>query len=113
MSWKWASHRSTALSEEDRREYKQVLSQVKFNMKQHNARVGLVLTDTELVTIKKLDGNGNLLVAQYISWEDSSSSRDLADTPSKTHLEGHHHVERHQGEVQSWLSLQKHKPVNL
>ncbi|EEH47526.2 uncharacterized protein PADG_03610 [Paracoccidioides brasiliensis Pb18] len=70
MSWKWASHRSTALSEEDRREYKQVLSQVNFNMKQHNARVGLVLTDTELVTIKKLDGNGNLLVAQYISWED-------------------------------------------
>lgn len=75
VSWKWASHWATALSAEDRREYKQVLSQVNFYMKQHNARYGFVLTDTELVPIKRLDGNGNLLVAQSILWEARGQGR--------------------------------------
>ncbi|EGE79241.2 hypothetical protein BDDG_02179 [Blastomyces dermatitidis ATCC 18188] len=75
VSWKWASHWATALSAEDRREYKQVLSQVNFYMKQHNARYGFVLTDTELVPIKRLDGNGNLLVAQPILWEARGQGR--------------------------------------
>ncbi|KKZ61470.1 hypothetical protein EMCG_00132 [[Emmonsia] crescens] len=75
VSWKWASNWATVLSAEDRREYKQVLSQVNFYMKQHNARYGFVLTDTELVPIKRLDGNGNLLVAQSISWEARGQGR--------------------------------------
>jgi hypothetical protein len=38
-------------------------------MKQHNARYGFVLTDTELVLIKRLDADGNLLVARDIPCE--------------------------------------------
>lgn len=36
----------------------QVLSQVNFYMKQHHARYGFVLTDLELVAIRRLDRNG-------------------------------------------------------
>ncbi|OJD21716.1 hypothetical protein ACJ73_06940, partial [Blastomyces percursus] len=73
VSWKWGSHWATANI--DPREYFQVLSQVNYYMKQHNARYGFVLTDTELVPIKKLDSNGNLLVAQAIPWEAAGPGR--------------------------------------
>lgn len=38
-----------------RNQYKQVLSQVKFYMHQHNARHGFILTNAELVAVKRLD----------------------------------------------------------
>lgn len=66
VSWKWESGWAAAESQIDRTEYLQVLSQVNFYMKQHNARYGFVLTDTELVPIKRLDANGNLLVGRAI-----------------------------------------------
>lgn len=69
VSWKWGSNWCTASAPEDRREYKQVLSQVNFYMKQHKARYGFILTDAELVPIKRLNSNGDLLVAQAIPWE--------------------------------------------
>ena len=69
VSWKWASNWRTTSSVEDRREYKQVLSQVNLYMKQHHARYGFVFTNTELVPIKRLNSNGDLLVAQAIPWE--------------------------------------------
>ncbi|KKZ67176.1 hypothetical protein EMCG_07121 [[Emmonsia] crescens] len=41
----------------------------------HNARYGFVLTDTELVPIRRLDANGNLLVARAIPWEVAGPGR--------------------------------------
>ncbi|PGH30700.1 hypothetical protein GX50_06513 [[Emmonsia] crescens] len=69
VSWKWGSGYRTSSEAGDRREYLQVLSQVNYYMKQHRARYSFVLSDAELVPIKRLDGNGNLLVAQAIPWE--------------------------------------------
>ena len=53
----------------------QVLSQVNYYMGQHHTRYGFILTDTELVPVKRLDGNGNLLVAQAIPWEAQGPGR--------------------------------------
>ncbi|KAM5442976.1 hypothetical protein MferCBS31731_001849 [Microsporum ferrugineum] len=75
VSWKWGSNWATSVVSYKRREYLQVLSQVNFYMKQHNARYGFVLTDTELVPIKRLDANGNLLLARAIPWETAGPER--------------------------------------
>lgn len=52
----------------EQREYKQVLAQVNFYMRQHNARYGYILTNTELVAVKRLEGNGHLAVSTAVSW---------------------------------------------
>ncbi|EGC44033.1 conserved hypothetical protein [Histoplasma capsulatum var. duboisii H88] len=75
VSWKWASGYRMAPDEGDRKEYYQVLSQVNFYMKQNYSRYGYILSDTELVPIKRLDGNGSLLVAQAIPWEAEGPGR--------------------------------------
>ncbi|KAK2805598.1 hypothetical protein FQN50_006113 [Emmonsiellopsis sp. PD_5] len=75
VSWKWGSGLETAEKWTDRREYAQVLSQVNFYMKQHSTQYGFVLTDAELVPIKRLDANGNLLVARSIPWEVAGPGR--------------------------------------
>ncbi|GKZ38566.1 hypothetical protein AbraIFM66950_010849 [Aspergillus brasiliensis] len=49
-------------------QYKQVLAQVNFYMGQHKARHGFVLTNTELVAIKRIDTNGRLAVSSAIPW---------------------------------------------
>ncbi|PGH36223.1 hypothetical protein GX50_00907 [[Emmonsia] crescens] len=54
-SWKWGSDWETTEKWTDCTEYAQVLSQVNFYMKQYNVRYGFVLTDTELVPIRRLD----------------------------------------------------------
>ncbi|KAJ5707371.1 hypothetical protein N7488_007172 [Penicillium malachiteum] len=68
VSWKWRSSMQFSQDLADRREYKQVLAQVNFYMDQHNARHGFVLSDIELVAVKRLDGNGRLAVATPIPW---------------------------------------------
>ncbi|EFR03069.1 hypothetical protein MGYG_06067 [Nannizzia gypsea CBS 118893] len=75
VSWKWGSNWQTAQSVLYRKEYLQVLSQVNYYMKQHNTQYGFVLTNTELVPIKRLDARGNLLVAQAIPWEAAGPGR--------------------------------------
>ena len=58
-SWKW----STAMAigtVHDRNEFCQVLSHINHYMKQHGFRYSFILTDNELVMIRRLDGNGNL-----------------------------------------------------
>ncbi|KAH1584724.1 hypothetical protein KXV73_002126, partial [Aspergillus fumigatus] len=52
--------------------YKQVLSQVNFYMKQHGARYRYILTNTELVAVKRLNNNGRLAVANPIPWTSGS-----------------------------------------
>ncbi|OOF90492.1 hypothetical protein ASPCADRAFT_400776 [Aspergillus carbonarius ITEM 5010] len=45
-----------------------VLAQVNFYMRQHNAQYGYILTDTELVAVKYLEGSGRLAVSTAVPW---------------------------------------------
>ncbi|KUL82064.1 hypothetical protein ZTR_10678 [Talaromyces verruculosus] len=68
VSWKWQSSMQSSRAAIDQREYKQVLAQVNFYMDQHNARHGYILTNTEFVAVKRLDGEGRLAVSMAIPW---------------------------------------------
>lgn len=69
VSWKWNTSMGSSPSVAIQDEYKQVLSQVNFYMDQHGARYGFVLTNTEFVAVKRLDGKGRLAVANPIPWK--------------------------------------------
>ncbi|KAE8151507.1 hypothetical protein BDV25DRAFT_171371 [Aspergillus avenaceus] len=58
-----------------KREYKQVLAQVNFYMEQHNARHRFILSDAELVAVKRLDRNSRLAVATSIPWASGGAGR--------------------------------------
>lgn len=68
VSWKWQYSMRYSHAVIEQREYKQVLAQVNFYMRQHNARYGYILTDTELVAVKRLEGNGRLAVSAAVPW---------------------------------------------
>ncbi|KAL4939031.1 hypothetical protein BDV06DRAFT_225422 [Aspergillus oleicola] len=59
---------SNSEEEADRAGYRQVLSQVNWCMRQHKARYGFVITDKELVVLRRVDdgGTGNLELAAPI-----------------------------------------------
>ncbi|OJD22676.1 hypothetical protein ACJ73_05974 [Blastomyces percursus] len=78
-SWKWSTAMATG-TDHDQTEFRQVLSQVNHYMKQHGSRYGFVLTDNELVAIRRLDGVGRLQLSTPISWE----SRGTAAQPRLT-----------------------------
>ncbi|OJD27503.1 hypothetical protein ACJ73_01116 [Blastomyces percursus] len=78
-SWKWSAGLATGTAH-DRNEYRQVLSQVNYYMKQHGSRHGFVLANNELVAIRRLDNDGNLELSAPISWE----SRGTAAQPRLT-----------------------------
>lgn len=59
-SWKWNTPMAASPVAKTRKEYRQALSQVNWYMNQHNARYGFLLTNRELVAIRRLDENGNL-----------------------------------------------------
>ncbi|EDN06288.1 predicted protein [Histoplasma mississippiense (nom. inval.)] len=67
-SWKWTSNLRNSLLPAGRRECRQVLSQLNFYMKQHHARYGYIITDLELVPVRRRDDVGNLDLAQPIPW---------------------------------------------
>ncbi|GAM35745.1 hypothetical protein TCE0_017r04306 [Talaromyces pinophilus] len=65
-SWKWdmaMAHDARAFR---RTEYRQALSQVNWYINQHRARYGFLLTNVELVAIRRLDGNGNIQLSAPI-----------------------------------------------
>ncbi|KAK2749726.1 hypothetical protein FQN55_002962 [Onygenales sp. PD_40] len=68
VSWKWKSEWRESLIFLQAREYRQVLSQINFYMKQNGARYGFVITDTELVPVKRLSEDGHVAVATAIPW---------------------------------------------
>lgn len=68
MSWKWGSSMRYTRARPVKREYKQVLAQVNYYMRQHNARYGYILTNAELVAVKRLGGNGRLALSAAIPW---------------------------------------------
>lgn len=49
-------------------EFERRPAHVNFYMRQHSARYGYLLTNTELVAVKCLDGNGRLAVSTAIPW---------------------------------------------
>ncbi|PYH81976.1 hypothetical protein BO82DRAFT_354145 [Aspergillus uvarum CBS 121591] len=59
----------------DQREYRQVLAQVNFYMEQHHTQYGSILSDAELVAVKRLDDNGRLAVATSIPWSSGGVGR--------------------------------------
>lgn len=68
VSYKWSLNHRNSINPRDRTEFKQVLSQVNFYMLQHHTRYSFILTDLELVAIRRLDRNGNLEVSTSIPW---------------------------------------------
>ncbi|KAL2859133.1 uncharacterized protein BJX67DRAFT_59449 [Aspergillus lucknowensis] len=75
VSWKWKSSMRFSQDLADQREYKQVLAQVNFYMEQHKARHGFILSNAELVAVKRLDTNGRLSVATPIPWSSGGAGR--------------------------------------
>src|SRR5271155_1504793 len=83
-SWKWSTAMRTGTIEQ-RREYRQVLGQVYWYMRQNNSRYAFILTDVELVAIKRLAvGSGNLEVSAPIPWQAGGT----ANQPRPTGLLG-------------------------
>jgi hypothetical protein len=80
--WLLAWRDAPNVVEQKRKEFKQVLSEVNWHMIQHSARYGLVLTDCELVAIRRLDKKGNLELSDSIPW----TTQGTADAPKLTVL---------------------------
>ena len=72
VSWKWQSAWRHANSAARQKEFKKVLAQVNFYMKQHQTRYGYTITDTELVPIRRLNNNGSLELGTSIPWSASN-----------------------------------------
>ncbi|KAF5854837.1 hypothetical protein ETB97_011116 [Aspergillus alliaceus] len=83
-SYKWSLGLRNHPNPSNRMEFKQVLSQVNFYMRQHNTRYGFVLTDCELVAVRRLDRNGNLELSASIPW----TAKGSASQPQLTVLLG-------------------------
>ncbi|PYI35161.1 hypothetical protein BP00DRAFT_484208 [Aspergillus indologenus CBS 114.80] len=75
VSWKWRSSMRFSQDLLDQREYRQVLAQVNIYMEQHNTRHGSILSNAELVAVKRLDDNGRLAVATSIPWSSGGVGR--------------------------------------
>lgn len=67
-SYKWSLGMRNDPDPRIQTEFKQVLSQINFYMLQHHARYGFILTDAELVAVRRLDRNGNLELSASIPW---------------------------------------------
>lgn len=65
-SWKWNTDLAAHPMPSYRKEFRQVLSQLNWYMGQHQARYGFILTDRELVVVRRLDANGYLELAPSI-----------------------------------------------
>ncbi|KAA8641648.1 uncharacterized protein ATNIH1004_011784 [Aspergillus tanneri] len=72
-SFKWSLDLRNSSSPYERRQFKQALSQVNYYMKQHKTRFGYMLTDCELVAIRRLDNNGRLELSNSIPWNTSGT----------------------------------------
>ena len=77
-SWKWSS--SFRFQADTVQEFNQVLSQINFYMIQHHARYGYILTDRELVAIRRRDGVGNLDLSLRIPWSRQGTAQQPALT---------------------------------
>ncbi|PWY68868.1 hypothetical protein BO83DRAFT_390659 [Aspergillus eucalypticola CBS 122712] len=83
-SYKWSFALKNHLKPSSRDEFKQALSQVNYYMKLHHARYGFIITDRELVAIRRLDEDGNLELSTPIPW----TAKGTASEPRLTVLLG-------------------------
>jgi hypothetical protein len=67
-SWKWTSALRNDPLRNRRDQFKQALSQINWYMKQHHTQYGYILTDTELVAVRRLGRNGNIELSAPIAW---------------------------------------------
>ena len=65
-SYKWEWNLWNSQDATEQLEFRQALSQVNFYMNQHHTRYGFIVTDRELVAIKKMNNNGHLLLSRPI-----------------------------------------------
>ncbi|PYI09834.1 hypothetical protein BO78DRAFT_307386 [Aspergillus sclerotiicarbonarius CBS 121057] len=69
VSWKWNSEMLHSTEVADQIEYRQVLSQVNWYMRQHKSHYGYILTNTEFVAVRRVEEtNGRLALATPIPW---------------------------------------------
>lgn len=54
-------------------QFRQALSQVNWYMRQHRTRYGFIITNLELVAIRRLDDHGNLELSAPIPWENQGT----------------------------------------
>ncbi|PYH46588.1 uncharacterized protein BP01DRAFT_355583 [Aspergillus saccharolyticus JOP 1030-1] len=83
-SFKWSLGLRNHPAPSSREEFKQALSQVNYYMRQHHARYGYIITDRELVAIRRLDEDGNLELSTSIPW----TAKGTASEPRLTVLLG-------------------------
>ncbi|PYH83244.1 hypothetical protein BO82DRAFT_352968 [Aspergillus uvarum CBS 121591] len=78
LSSRWSFALHSHPNPTKRREFKQLLSQVNWYMRQHHTRYGFILTDREFVAIRRLDGpgKGHLELSDPVSWEASGTVSD-------------------------------------
>lgn len=69
VSWKWLAAWHDSNSRHEKKEYKQVLSQLNFYAKRNKTRYSFVLTNREFVAIQRLDVYGHLKVSDPIPWD--------------------------------------------
>ena len=77
-SWKWSN--SMRYQANTFNEFKQVLSQLNYYMKQHHARYGYILTDRQLVAVRRQDRAGNLDLSLPIPWSRQGTAQQPALT---------------------------------
>jgi len=68
-SYQWSLQLRDHPSAYYRTQFRQALSQVNWYMKRHRTRYGFILTDRELVAIRRLDDDGNLELSDSVPWD--------------------------------------------
>ncbi|RAL13346.1 uncharacterized protein BO97DRAFT_342636 [Aspergillus homomorphus CBS 101889] len=83
-SYKWSSSMKYEEDKFPQTEFRQVLAQLNYYMIQHHTRYGFVITNKELVAVRRLDREGNLQISESVPW----TARGTADEPCMTVLLG-------------------------
>ncbi|RAK86068.1 hypothetical protein BO79DRAFT_271216, partial [Aspergillus costaricaensis CBS 115574] len=81
-SYKWSRALQDAPREYGQTQFLQALSQINWYMEQNETQYGFILTDRELVAIKRLDDDGRLELSETVPW----STRGSEESPRLTVL---------------------------
>lgn len=79
-SWKWKYAMRNG-TENERKEFRQALSQVNFYMIQNHAKYGFIITDDELILIRRRDNMGNLDLSGRIPLNETGNAQRPKLTP--------------------------------
>ncbi|KAJ5201818.1 uncharacterized protein N7498_006481 [Penicillium cinerascens] len=73
---KWNTDMRSSTNDTRQHDFRRVLSQVNFYMKTNHTRYACIITDSEMVAIRRLDRNGNLELSDPIPWRHQSNSQN-------------------------------------